>query len=58
MVSTSVDSRAMRDREALVALYNATGGANWRSNGNWLTEEPQSGSGMASRPIARAGSQG
>ena len=40
MVSTSVDSRAMSDREALVALYNATGGANWRCNGNWLTEKP------------------
>ena len=57
MVSTGVNGRAMRDREALVALYNATGGANWRSNGNWLTES-RSGSGMASRPIARAGSQG
>ena len=33
-------SRDMRDREALAALYNATGGANWRSNGNWLTEKP------------------
>ena len=25
---------------ALVALYNATGGANWRNNGNWLSNAP------------------
>ena len=28
------------DREALVALYNATDGANWANNENWLSEEP------------------
>ena len=28
------------DRAALVALYNATDGANWVSNGNWLTDAP------------------
>ena len=28
------------DREALVALYNATGGANWTNNTNWLTTAP------------------
>ena len=28
------------DREALVALYNATGGANWENNNNWLSEAP------------------
>ena len=27
------------DRAALVALYNATGGANWTNNTNWLTNE-------------------
>ena len=27
------------DRAALVALYNATGGANWTNNTNWLSEE-------------------
>ncbi len=27
------------DREALVALYNATDGPNWRKKTNWLTEE-------------------
>ena len=26
------------DRNALVALYNATGGANWRNNENWLSD--------------------
>ena len=28
------------DRDALVALYHATGGANWRSNRNWLSNTP------------------
>ena len=28
------------DRAALVALYNATGGANWTDNTNWLTDAP------------------
>ena len=28
------------DRAALVALYNATGGANWAKNINWLTDTP------------------
>ena len=28
------------DRAALVALYNATGGANWRNNRNWLSAAP------------------
>ena len=28
------------DRSALVALYQATDGANWRSGGNWLTGMP------------------
>ena len=28
------------DRAALVALYNATGGANWRYNTNWLGSVP------------------
>ncbi len=26
------------DREALIALYNATGGANWDDNENWLSD--------------------
>ena len=28
------------DREALVALYNATGGENWDINYNWLSDAP------------------
>ena len=28
------------ERNALVALYNATGGANWTSSANWLTDAP------------------
>ena len=27
------------DRAVLVALYNATDGANWTNNTNWLTNE-------------------
>ena len=27
------------DRAALVALYNATNGSNWRNNTNWLSKE-------------------
>ena len=30
------------DREALVALYNATGGPNWNINDNWLSDVPVS----------------
>ena len=30
------------DRAALVVLYNATGGANWTNNTNWLTDAPLS----------------
>ena len=30
------------DRAALVALYNAAGGANWLNNTNWLSDEPLS----------------
>lgn len=36
---SSPGSAAM-DREALVALYNATDGANWRENDNWLSDAP------------------
>ena len=28
------------DREALVALYNATGGENWVGSANWLSDAP------------------
>ena len=28
------------DRAVLVALYEATGGANWKVNTNWLSEKP------------------
>ena len=30
----------LTDREILVALYNATDGANWTDNTNWLSDEP------------------
>ena len=31
---------ATADREALAALYDATGGVYWEKNDNWLTDEP------------------
>ena len=31
---------ALSDRDILVEFYNATDGANWLSNTNWLSEEP------------------
>ncbi len=31
---------AETDREALVALYNATGGENWNESNNWLSDAP------------------
>ena len=31
---------ASPDRAALVALYDATGGANWANNRNWLSDRP------------------
>jgi len=33
-------SSSPAERAALVALYNATDGANWTNNGNWLTDAP------------------
>ncbi len=35
-------SDAMKDREALEALYHATGGPDWRNRTNWLTAAPLS----------------
>ena len=40
--STNVTINVTADRAALVALYNATGGANWTNNTNWLSNEPLS----------------
>ncbi len=34
------DLGARTEREALVALYKATGGDNWRHNTNWCTDAP------------------
>ena len=31
---------SLSDRDILVALYNATDGAKWTNNANWLTEAP------------------
>ena len=39
-VKVVVSGSAPSDRAALVALYNATDGPNWRNNNNWLTDEP------------------
>ena len=34
------DTAELSDRDALVALYNATNGANWTNNTNWLSNRP------------------
>ncbi|MBP2832846.1 hypothetical protein J8281_11675 [Aquimarina sp. U1-2] len=41
-VSEAVDGCVVSDSEkqALIDLYNATGGANWANNTNWLTDAP------------------
>ena len=36
----TVTGYAETDREALVALYNATNGENWDDSANWLSEAP------------------
>ena len=53
------------DREALVALYNATGGPNWIRNNNWLSDAPTSewegvatdGNGRVTRLLLFSGNQ-
>lgn len=35
--AASISPGADADREALVALYRATGGPNWKNRGNWLS---------------------
>ena len=40
--SINVTINVTADRAALVALYNATGGADWTNNTNWLSNEPLS----------------
>ena len=37
---TGVDCAQLSDRDILVALYNSTGGANWKNAENWLTDAP------------------
>ena len=34
------DEDSAEDRAVLVELYNATDGANWTNNTNWLSDEP------------------
>ena len=41
------------DRAVLVALYNATGGANWTNNTNWLSDAP-----ISEWPVVAADSDG
>ena len=36
----AVSTSAETDREALVALYNATNGENWFESDNWLSDAP------------------
>ena len=38
--NAAVTQTSSSDRAALVALYNATDGANWANNTNWLSDRP------------------
>ena len=38
--ATPDGTNAASDRAALIALYNATDGANWRRNNNWESDQP------------------
>ena len=40
--TATVQTTAPADRAALVALYEATNGANWKRSDNWLTDAPLS----------------
>ena len=40
LICLSCASALPEERAALVALYEATGGANWSNSDNWLTDEP------------------
>ena len=40
VVPTLAPTSPETDREALVALYNATDGPNWNGNDNWLSDVP------------------
>ena len=41
ILAVSVDAAVpSHEREALVALYNSTDGANWENNTNWLEGDP------------------
>ena len=37
---TGKECESLSEREALEALYDATGGTNWTNNDNWLTDAP------------------
>ena len=39
-IATGTTASSAPDRAALVALYNATDGANWTNNAGWLSDEP------------------
>lgn len=36
------DKIEQQEREALIALYNATGGSSWKDNANWCSDKPLS----------------
>ena len=37
---TGADCPPLTDRDILTILYEATGGADWKQNGNWLSDDP------------------
>ena len=39
-ISLETATPPSRDRDVLIALYNATDGGNWKNNTNWLSDRP------------------
>ena len=39
-IAVTAESSRLTEREALAALYKATGGADWTNNTNWLSDKP------------------
>ena len=40
VTDSSIDAQMLKEREALMALYNATDGDHWINNENWGSDEP------------------
>ena len=53
-VSAAEESGVADDREALVALYEATSGTAWSRSSGWLSDQPIGANGTALQPTTVA----